>query len=209
MVDFAIVPKKTALINVDMQNVFVENSPIASPDGPEVLKRINKLSAACRKAGVLVVHTIVGYRSDHSNVGIASAFSPQVISDRLLDLDRPSAKLHPALVVEPQDILLEKPRYGAFHATDLELILRSRGIDTVIITGICTNVCCETTAREAAVRDFKVLFTSDGTATFDFGGLTRQEIQRATCASLSLVFAQVLSVDDVITKIANGQRVAA
>ncbi|MFZ1992362.1 MAG: isochorismatase family cysteine hydrolase [Alphaproteobacteria bacterium] len=209
MVDFAIVPSKTALINVDMQNVFVENSPIAAPDGPIVLKRINRLSAECRKAGILVVHTIVGYRPDHSNVGIASEFAGDVISKRLLDLDQPSAALHPGLVVEPGDILLEKPRYGAFYATDLELILRSRGIDTVIITGICTNVCCETTAREAAVRDFKVLFTSDGTATFDFGGLTRQEIQRATCASLSLVFAQVLTVDDVIAKINGGKRAAA
>jgi len=209
VVDFAVVPSKTALINVDMQNVFVENSPIASPDGPVVLKRINKLSDACRKAGILVVHTIVGYRPDHSNVGIAGAFSPQVIADRLLDLDRKSAALHDGLTVAPTDILLEKPRYGAFYATDLELILRSRGIDTVIITGICTNVCCETTAREAAVRDFKVLFTSDGTATFDFGGLTRQEIQRATCASLSLVFAQVLTVDDVIAKINEGLRAAA
>lgn len=209
MVDFAVVPNRTALINVDMQNVFVENSPIAAPEGPQVLKRINKLSAACRKAGILVVHTIVGYRPDHSNVGIASAFAGDVISKRLLDLDQPSAALHPGLVVEPGDILLEKPRYGAFYATDLELILRSRGIDTVIITGICTNVCCETTAREAAVRDFKVLFTSDGTATFGVGGLSHEEIQRATCATLSIVFAQVLSVDEVIAKIANASRAAA
>jgi len=209
MVDFAIVPSKTALINVDMQNVFVENSPIAAPDGPVVLERINRLSDQCRKAGILVVHTIVGYRPDHSNVGIAGQFAPDVISKRLLDLDRPSAALHPGLVVEPGDILLEKPRYGAFYATDLELILRSRGIDTVIITGICTNVCCETTAREAAVRDFKVLFTSDGTATFGVGGLTDKEIQRATCATLSVVFAQVLTVDEVIAKISKGLRAAA
>jgi ureidoacrylate peracid hydrolase len=209
MVDFTVVPGKTALINVDMQNVFVENSPIAAPEGLIVLERINKLSAACRKAGILVVHTIVGYRPDHSNVGIASAFAGDVISKRLLDLDQPSAALHPKLVVEKGDILLEKPRYGAFYATDLELILRSRGIDTVIITGICTNVCCETTAREAAVRDFKVLFTSDGTATFGVGGLTHQEIQRATCATLSVVFAQVLTVDQVIAKIASGARAAA
>ena len=55
------------------------------------------------------------------------------------------------------------------HGTDLELILRSRGVDTIIVTGIATNVCCETSAREAAVRDFRVLFASDGTTTFDVG----------------------------------------
>jgi len=59
---------------------------------------------------------------------------------------------------------LEKPRFGAFHAAHLELLLRARGIDTLIITGIATNVFCETTAREAAVRDFRVFFLSDGTA---------------------------------------------
>lgn len=202
MVDFALVPARTALINVDMQNCFVENSPIAAPDGLKVLDRINRLAGVCRKAGILVVHTIVHYRPDHSNVGRAADFAPEIISSGLLDKGRESAALHKGLVVEPGDILLEKPRYGAFHATDLELILRARGIDTVVVTGICTNVCCETTAREAAVRDFKVLFTSDGTATFGVGGLTHQEIQRATCANLSIVFAQVLTVDEVITKIA-------
>jgi len=65
-----------------------------------------------------------------------------------------SAALHKGLVVDAGDILLEKPRFGAFHGTDRELILQSRGIDSIIVTGIATNVCCETTAREAAVRDF-------------------------------------------------------
>lgn len=205
MVDFAIVPARTALINVDMQNCFVENSPLAAPDGLKVLDRINRFAAACRKAGILVVHTIVHYRPDHSNVGRAADFAPEIIASGLLDNGRESAALHKGLVVEPGDILLEKPRYGAFHATDLELILRSKGIDTVIVTGICTNVCCETTAREAAVRDFKVVFTSDGTATFGVGGLTDREIQRATCASLSIVFAQVLTIDEVIAKIGSAK----
>ena len=210
MVDFAVVPARTALINVDMQNAFVENSPLAAPEGLAVLQRINRLSAACRKAGVLVVHTVVTYRPDQSNIGIAKEFMPPAaLAARLLDKGQESAELHKGLVVEPSDIILDKPRYGAFYSTDLELILRNKGIDTVIITGICTNVCCETTAREAAVRDFKVLFTSDGTATFGVGGLTHQEIQRATCATLSVVFAQVLTVDEVIAKINGGKRAAA
>ena len=210
MVDFAVVPARTALINVDMQNAFVENSPLAAPEGPAVLQRINRLSAACRKAGVLVVHTVVTYRPDHSNIGIAKEFMPPAaLAARLLDKGQESAELHKGLVVEPGDIILDKPRYGAFYSTDLELILRNKGIDTVIITGICTNVCCETTAREAAVRDFKVLFTSDGTATFGVGGLTHQEIQRATCATLAVVFAQIVTVDEVIAKLARAGRAAA
>jgi ureidoacrylate peracid hydrolase len=210
MVDFAIDPKRTALINVDMQNAFVENSPLAAPQGRTVLARINRLSAACRKAGALVVHTVVTYRPDHSNIGIAKEYQPpEVYKMRLLDKGERSAELHSELVVEPSDIILDKPRYGAFHATDLDLILRQRGIDTVIVTGICTNICCETTAREAAQRDYKVLFTSDGTATFGVGGLSEDEIQRATCATLSVVFAQIVTVDEAIAKIAKGARVAA
>jgi nicotinamidase-related amidase len=67
--------------------------------------------------------------------------------------------------VGDRDVILNKPRYGGFHGTDLEMVLRSAGVDTVIISGIATNICCETTAREAAQRDFHVYFLSDGTAT--------------------------------------------
>jgi hypothetical protein len=77
-----------------------------------------------------------------------------------------SAEFHECLVIDGKDVILEKPRFGAFHCTDLELLLRSRGIDTIMVTGISTNVCCETTAREAAIRHFHVLFVEDATATF-------------------------------------------
>lgn len=63
------------------------------------------------------------------------------------------------------------------------MILRSRGVDTVMITGIATNICCETTAREAAQRDFHVFFLSDGTATKEMNGVSADELQRATCAT--------------------------
>jgi len=114
--------------------------------------------------------------------------------------------LHRGLVVDPRDILLEKPRFGAFHGTDLELILRSRGIDTIIVTGIAANVCCETTAREAVVRDFRVFFLSDGTTTFDIGDVSAAELKRATCATLRFIFAQVLTVDEMIRKISVATR---
>ena len=81
------------------------------------------------------------------------------------------------------------------------MILRSRVIDTIIVTGIATNVCCETTAREATVRDFRVFFLSDGTATFDIGDIPAADLQRATCATLGLLFAQVLSVGEMIERI--------
>ena len=65
-----------------------------------------------------------------------------------------TAEIHDAVTVEDGDVVLNKPRYGAFTGTDLEMTLRTKGIDTVIISGIATNICCETTAREAAQLDF-------------------------------------------------------
>ena len=207
MVDFDVRPKRTALINVDMQNCFVEGSPIAAPDGLAVLDRINCVAAACRAAGILVVHTLCVLRPDGSNLGVLGEFDP-VVKTGIINKGSPAAALHRKLVVDPGDVLLDKPRFGAFHGTDLELILRARGIDTLIITGIATNVCCETTAREAAVRDFRVLFLSDGTATFDIGELSAAELQRASCATLGKVFAQILTVDEVITKIDRNAKLA-
>lgn len=200
MAEFQAEPRKLALLNVDLQNIFVQGSPIAAPDGLAVVERVNRLSAACRRVGVPVIHTLHVTRPDGSNVGVLGEIIPPV-KDGLIARGSPPALLHSQVHVEPTDIVLEKPRYGAFHGTDLELILRSRGIDSVIITGIATNVCAETTAREACVRDFRVFFTSDGTATNDMGGVSRAELQRATLAVLAFGFAQVLTVDEMIGKL--------
>lgn len=197
MSEIEIDPARTALINVDMQRCFVESSPLASPEGLVVLGRINALAAACRKAGILIVHTRGWMRADGSNLGVMGELVPPFIV-ALYTEGSDTAQLHDGLDVRPGDIILDKPRYGAFHATDLELILRSRGIDTVVISGIATNICCETTAREAAQRDFRVIFLSDGTATKDMGGVSAADLQSATCASLGMVFARIAETDQVI-----------
>jgi nicotinamidase-related amidase len=209
MVDFEVVPERTALINIDLQNCFVENSPIAAPDGRVILERMNALAAACRKAGILVIHTSIVFRPDGSNMGVFRHFNPHADSG-ILNKGAESAELHPELVVDERDILLDKPRFGAFHGTDLELILRSRGIDSIIIGGVATNICCETTAREATVRDFRVFFLSDGTATVPMGDASAEELQKATCATLGFLFAEVLTVDEMLRKVGRAvQRTAA
>jgi ureidoacrylate peracid hydrolase len=200
MVDFPVVPRKLALINVDLQNVFVQGSPIAAPDGLALVDLVNRLSDACRRAGVLVVHTAHVTRPDGSNVGVMGEIIAPV-KEGIISRGSSAAALHPRLEVLAGDIVLEKPRFGAFHGTDLELILRARGVDSVILTGIATNVCVEITAREAAVRDFRVFFTSDGTATPDIEGVSRHDPQRATCAVLATAFAQVLTVHQMIEKL--------
>jgi ureidoacrylate peracid hydrolase len=200
MVDFRVVPERTALLNIDMQNCFVEGSPISAAEGRAVLDRINRLSVACREAGILVVHTRLVLRPDGSNLGVLGETSPPAKAG-MLNQGSVSTALHKDLLIDPLDILLDKPRFGAFHGTDLELVLRGRGIDTVIISGIATNVCCETTAREAMVRDFHVFFLSDGTATAPMGNASAAELQKATLATVGFLFGQVLTVDEMIEKI--------
>lgn len=200
MADFPLVPTNTALINVDMQRCFVEGSPLASPDGPALVERVNRLARACREAGMPVVHTRGWMKSDRSNVGVIGEIVPPFIV-HLYTEGQESAELDDRLEVEPSDVVLNKTRYGAFHGTDLDALLRERGVNTVIVTGIATNICCETTAREAAQHDFRVFFLSDGTATKEMNGVPANELQRATLASLGMVFAQIATVDETIEKI--------
>ena len=209
MVNFTVDPKRTALVNVDMQNCFVEGYPISAPKGTEVLARINRLIDACRDARIKIIHTAHVVRPDGSNIGVLGEIIPPVKHEGVINEGSVSAALHKGLNTKAADIVLKKPRFGSFHGTDLELILRSNGIDTVIITGIATNVCCETTAREANARDFKVFFLSDGTTTFPMNGVSAEELQRATCTTLGFAFAEVLTVDQMIGKIRTGSAAAA
>lgn len=210
MIDWPIDPARTALINVDLQNVFVEGFEISATDGPDVVQRLNKLSRVCREHGMMVIHTINELRDDGSNRGIAAevvtAYLQSTGANRRggITAGTDGAKLHDSLEVEPSDVLLTKPRFGAFTGTDLDLILRSNGIDSVIIGGIATNVCCDTTAREANQRDYKVFFLSDGTGNHGMQGLSAGEIKAATLAAVRLAFGQVLTVGKTIEKIRDG-----
>ena len=196
MVDFPLIPSKAALLNVDLQGYFVDTTP----GGAELLERLNRLARVCRGCGVLVVHTAHVLRPDGSNIGVMGDIIP-VIREGLIHKGSETAALHDNLDIQAQDILLDKPRFGAFHGTDLEVILRSKGIDTLIVGGIATNLCCETTAREANARDFRVFFLRDGTATSDIGDLSADEIQRATCTTLGFAFVQLISVEEMVDKI--------
>ena len=170
-----------------------------------MLDRVNRFAAVCREAGILVVHTRFVLRPDGSNAGVLRETAPPVKAGILNDGSE-SAALHPGLIVDARDLVIEKPRFGAFHDTALESILRARGVDTVIISGLMTNVCCETTAREAMVRDFRVFFLSDGTATAPMGEASAGELQKATLATLGFLFAQVLTIEAMTHKVRQAAR---
>ncbi|MCB2107777.1 MAG: cysteine hydrolase [Rhodobacteraceae bacterium] len=214
MIDWPVNPKTTAYINVDLQNVFVEGYSISSPNGPQVVEQANKLAAVCRAAGIKVIHTAQELRADQSNRGSATQVVGAYMQSHQMSRGGITAGSEPVqfskrLHIDPTDIKLIKPRYGAFTGTDLDLILRSNGIDTVIIGGIATNVCCDTTAREACMRDYKVFFLSDGVGNRGIGGLTAEEIKAAVIATLEFAFAQVITVDAMIAKIEAAAKAAA
>lgn len=196
MVDYAVTPSRAALLNIDMQNCFVE----AAQDGRAALDRINRFAAVCREAGILVIHTAHVLNADGSDMGLLGDLVP-MIKGGSLSRDSRSAALHPDLVVDSGDVLLEKPRFGAFHRTNLEEILQTRGIDTLFITGISSDVCCDMSAREAQARDIKVLFLSDSTAV---AGPNPDAVQSQTLRYIAALIGQVLSTEEAIAKIARG-----
>ena len=196
MVDFPVIPSRMALLNIDMQGFIVD----ITAGGSDLLERINRLIRVCREKNMLIVHTAHVIRADGSNAGVMGEIAP-IVREGLLNEGSETVELHKDLDIQDNDILLNKPKFGAFYGTDLETMLRYRAIDTVIITGIATNICCETTAREAIVRDFRVFFLSDGTATYDIGDQSAEQLQTATCTTLGFAFAQICTVSEIIEKL--------
>jgi ureidoacrylate peracid hydrolase len=92
---------------------------------------------------------------------------------------------------EPSEVIVTKHRYGAFESTDLDLVLRSKGIRTVIMTGVATNVCVETTARQAFLRDYYVVFSNDCTATYS------QPAHDMTLENIDSFFGQVANSAEI------------
>lgn len=124
----------------------------------------------------------------------------------IIDEGAITAALHSSVKIADADLIVNKPRFGAFYGTDVEINLRSRSIETIIIGGIATNICCDTTAREAHARELQVLFLSDGTATFDMPDCTgktlrAEDAQRQTLATMAFGFAEVLSVEMAVDKL--------
>jgi ureidoacrylate peracid hydrolase len=156
-------PTSTALLVVDMQNIFVEpGAPIHAEGAGEIVPPINDLVATFRRLGRPVIWTLWCHRADGSNLGRNSAFWRGIAP---LPPDAELAQIHPSLDFQPGDIVLEKPKYNAFWATDLEAILNSHGIDSLVLAGIATDVCVGQTLVDAYHRDYICAVAADGTAT--------------------------------------------
>jgi ureidoacrylate peracid hydrolase len=206
-VKYPIVPEKTAMLVVDMQNDFVqEGAPIEVPHARAMVPRLNCLLAVCRasKIPVIYIHHVI--RGGDIDAGRLADHHAAIRHNTALIAGTPNVEIYDGLKPHTGDLVVAKPRYSAFYGTDLEAILRSKGIDTLLISSTVTNVCCDSTARDAFSRDYKVIFLSDGTATRDlpdlgFGPVSAEEIQKVVLTVLAMSFAQVSSIDQVIAEI--------
>ena len=197
--------RRSALIVVDMQVDFLaEGAPLEVTAGRAIIPQLVRTIDFCRMRGIAVIYTAHVHRRDGSDMGLFRHTAP--IADGALREGEPGAEIHPDIAPRPDELVIKKHRFSAFYATDLELVLRGRGVDTVIIAGVTTENCCHATARDAMFRDFKVAFLSDVTGTFDYdddrqGALSADEIHRGTLLILSQSTADVMSADELFARV--------
>lgn len=189
---FSVHLRSTALLVVDMQNGFVaEGATYETPGARAIIPRLEHLLRFARERAMPIVWT----QSDHSAPysGVLLAKFPTIREDKYLWKGTTSFELYPRM---PQPLEGEsrvvKHKYDAFFETDLDAILRNQRVDTVIITGTATNVCCESTARSAFFHDYRVVFLSDCTASFD------EAMHQASLKTIDMFFGRVMTTDELL-----------
>ena len=195
------------MIVVDMQNDFV--APGAAMETPAARQIVPKLAEAlriCREAGIKVVYTAHVHRRDGCDMGLFDDLHPPIANRNALVDGTPGVEIYAELAPKAGEHVVKKHRYSGFFGTDLGIILREWGVDTVLISGTTTENCCHATARDAMFRNYRVVFLSDATATYDypdrgFGAMPAAEVHHATLVILAASTAHVMSVKDMSARI--------
>lgn len=173
-------PKHAALLVIDLQNYFQQ---IIQP----ILKNIQNIIQCCKQKNIPVIFTQHGHTDPLSDGGSLGEWWGELILHGTTDW-----KFIPEMKIESKDIILPKKRYSAFFETVLDTVLREKGIQDLIISGVMTNLCCETTARDAFMRDYKVFFLIDGTAT------GKEDHHLATLKNLGYGFTYLMTCEELI-----------
>lgn len=197
-------PERSAALIVDVQNDFCADGGAMHAEGRDLslvqamVPRLARFLDAARAAHVPLVWIRNVYNTD-PNWYLSEVWLEQKMRrGKGSYVERPvcqpgawNGDFH-HVRPRPDEVIVTKHRYGAFESTDLDLILRSRGIRTIIMTGVATNVCVETTARQAFMRDYYVVFSSDCTATYN------QPDHEATLRNIDQSFGQVASSAEIV-----------
>jgi ureidoacrylate peracid hydrolase len=198
---------RTAHIVVDLQNGFMaEGAPVEVPVAREIVPNVNRISGALNEAGG--TNVFLRYTHDPAEKHPWTTRYREYLSAERSALHRAAFsrgaetwQLWPQLEVRPQDLIVDKTRFSAFvpGTCSLDGILEEHGIDTLIVTGTLTNVCCESTARDAMQRNYRVIFVADGNA-----AVTDAEHNATLCNMVSL-FADVMTTEEVLDVLSAGK----
>ena len=200
-----IAPAKTAFVVVDMQNHFVKQGfPGEVPMARAIVPAINRLAAALRELGghVVWIKNATNDTRESWSVYHDWLMTPERRDRRYasMEIGHEGHALWSELEVRPEDAQVVKKRFSAFiqGSSDLEAYLRGRGIDTVLIGGTATHVCCESTARDAMMLNFKTVMVADVLATYD------DTTHNASLAAFYSNFGDVQTADEAIAAMRRG-----
>jgi bifunctional isochorismate lyase/aryl carrier protein len=179
---------KPALLILDMQKYFLcPESHAFVPSAPELIPCILQLAEVFQRMNLPVVFT--RHLNTSLNSGMMGRWWNEVIT-----AENPESEIHSAFNTSEATVL-KKTQYDAFFRTGLDKLLKKQGVSTVVVTGVMTNLCCETTARSAFVRGYRVLMPVDGTATMN------RELHLATTANLAHGFANPVSISAILSSL--------
>ncbi len=188
-IDFA--PAESALLVIDMQRYFLdEKSHAFIASAPAIIPRIQGLIEVFRESERPIIFT--RHINTPSDAEMMAEWWGELISEK-----DPLSEITSEFAIE-KSIMLKKSQYDAFYKTPLESILEKSGVSQVVITGVMTHLCCETTARSAFVRGFKVFFPVDSTATCN------EEHHRATLLNLAHGFAAPVLSENIVRAFSGG-----
>ncbi len=193
-------PRRTALVVVDLQNGFMDDSVghAVCPMARDIVPNVNRLAAVVRETGggVFWIKNTHDERCLTEWSVMHEMSTPEMRARRAASMSEGGKghELWPLLEVRPEDEIVHKYRFSAFlpGASDLPERLRARGFDTVIITGTVTNVCCESSARDAMMTNFKVIMVTDGNAA------QTMEEHVASLTAFYLTFGDVMDTEFLI-----------
>ena len=187
--------EKSALLVIDMQEFLLNpDSPTFTIGGLAIVPVLKRLIAAFRECGRPVIFTKHVHHPDRIDSGIMGWWWKGMCAE-----GSPESEIHRGLAPLPGEKVVLKHRYSAFYNTDLETVLRCMGIEDLVVSGLMTNLCCESTARDAYYRDFRVFFPADGT------GSVNEEMHLASLLNLAYGFAYVTTAGRIIADIGGGR----
>lgn len=188
---------KNALLIIDVQKIYtVSESEMYCKDAQETVSKINKLIENNNDSEVIYIRHI--HKEDGSDLGRMYDYYEEGVDEFEFVEGTDEVEYDDNLKVLDNCKHIVKTRYSAFQGTDLELYLKGKGIDKVIICGFMTNFCCESTARDAHDKDYYVDFVIDATGTPGTDNYDQDEIRKVVGELLDEGFARVMTVEDLL-----------